>query len=235
MERTPSALRRVVRNTMSLLADYNLPFAIASGLLVLALVLQLIGLGDFDFGGDVDLDLDLDAADFDADAVQVPEAGLGGAILTLLGLGRVPLMIWLVVFLLLFTLIGLSVQAFATELTGAPLYAWLAAIVAGGATLPVTAAVVRPLGRLLPQDETSAVRLGSLVGRRGQVTTGKAARGSPARTKVRDRYGHAHYVMLEPHEDASTIHEGDEVLLVRREGNTFYGVPLAERKLAPMS
>ncbi|MWV28343.1 YqiJ family protein [Aurantiacibacter rhizosphaerae] len=218
---------------MSLLADYNLPFAIAFGLMVLALVLQLIGLGDFDFGGDVDLDVD--APDFDADSVEAPSAGFGGALLSLLGLGRVPLMVWLMVFLLLFTVIGMAIQMFATDLTGSPLYAGLAALFAGAASLPATSVLVRPLGRLLPQDETSAVGLGSLVGRRGTITTGKAARGSPARTKVRDRHGHAHYVMLEPHEDASTIHEGDEVLLVRREGQLFYGMALAERKLAPMS
>lgn len=234
-ERTPSALRREVRVTMSLLADYNLPFAIAFGLMVLALVLQLIGVGDFDFGGDVELEIDLDAADFDADAVEAPSAGLGGALLTLLGLGRVPLMVWLMVFLLLFTVIGMGIQMFAADLTGSPLYPWLAALFSGGASLPATALITRPLGHLLPQDETSAVGLGSLVGRRGTITTGKAERGSPARTKVRDRYGHAHYVMLEPHEDASTIHEGDEVLLVRREGQVFFGMPLAERKLAPMS
>ena len=226
-------MRRVVCVTMSLLAEYNLPFAISFGLMVLALVLQLIGLGDFEFGGDVDLDVD--APDFDADAAEMPDAGIGGALLTLLGLGRVPLMVWLLVFLLLFTVVGMGIQLFAEDLTGSPLYPWLAALFSGGASLPATAVMVRPLGRLLPQDETSAVGLGSLVGRRGTVTTGRAERGSPARTRVRDRYGHAHHVMLEPHEDASVIHEGDEVLLVRREGNVFFGVPLAERKLAPMS
>ena len=41
--------------------------------------------------------------------------------------------------------------------------------------------------------------------------------------------------MVEPHEDATEILEGDQVLLVRREGQTFFAVPLAERKLAPMS
>ena len=222
---------------MSLLADYNLPFAISFGLMALALVLQLIGLGDLDLAGDadIDVDLDVDAPDFDANAVEATSAGFGGALLTLLGLGRVPLMVWLMVFLLLFTMIGLGIQQFATDLTGAPLYAALAALFSGGASLPLTSALVRPLGRLLPQDETSAVGLGSLVGRRGTITTGKAARGSPARTKVRDRFGHAHYVMLEPHEDASIIQQGDEVLLVRREGQVFYGLPLAERKLAPMS
>ena len=40
--------------------------------------------------------------------------------------------------------------------------------------------------------------------------------------------------MVEPHEAGSEIHEGDEVLLVRRENETFYGVPLQERRLAPM-
>ncbi|MFB0611095.1 OB-fold-containig protein [Aurantiacibacter poecillastricola] len=218
---------------MSLLADYNLPFAISFGLMVLALLLQLVGLGDFDFGGDVEFDVD--APDFDAEAAEATSAGFGGALLTLLGLGRVPLMVWLMVFLLLFTVTGMAIQLFATNLAGAPLYPALGALFAGGASLPLTATLVRPLGGLLPQDETSAVGLSSLVGQRGTITTGKAARGSPARTKVRDRYGQAHYVMLEPHEDASTIHEGDEVLLVRREGNTFFGVPLAERKLAPVS
>ena len=66
------------------------------------------------------------------------------------------------------------------------------------------------------------------------MVTGRAAAGYPARAQVHDRYGHPHHVMVEPHEDGSEIHEGDEVLLVRRENETFYGVPLQERKLAPM-
>ncbi len=216
---------------MSLFADYNLPFAIALGVMLLLGLLQVIGLGDFDFGGDIDLDADANAAEIG----DPTSAGLGGALTTLLGLGKVPLFIWLTTFLFLFAMIGMGIQGFAGELTGSPLYSWLAALIAGGASLPVTAAVVRPLGKLMPQDETSAVRLDSLVGKRGTIVTGKAAKGSPARTKVRDRFGHAHYVMVEPHEDASVIPAGDQVLLVRREGQTFFGVPLAERRLAPMN
>ena len=34
--------------------------------------------------------------------------------------------------------------------------------------------------------------LDSLVGRRGQITTGRATKGSAARTKVYDRHGQAH-------------------------------------------
>ncbi|WP_340588043.1 YqiJ family protein [Erythrobacter alti] len=214
---------------MSLFADYNLPFAIALGVMLLLGALQVIGLGDFDFGGDVDFDIDVDA---DAHIADPTSAGLGGALTTLLGLGKVPFFVWLMVFLFLFALIGMSVQDFAGELTGSPLYSWLAALIAGGTSIPVTATLVRPLGRIMPQDETSAVRLDSLVGKRGMVTDGKAKKGSPARTKVRDRFGMAHYVMVEPHEDASVIPAGDQVLLVRREGQTFFGVPLADRKLS---
>lgn len=214
---------------MSLLADYNLPFAVALGVMLLLGLLQVIGLGDFDAAADLDADLNADSSIGDPTS-----AGLGGAITTLLGLGKVPFFVWLMVFLLLFAVIGVSVQAFASDLTGGPLYVWLAALIAGGASIPVTAAAVRPIGRIMPQDETSAVGLDSLLGRRGTITTGRAARGFPARTRVHDRHGQAHYVMVEPHEDASEMLEGDEVLLVRREGQTFFGVPLAERKLAPL-
>ncbi len=218
---------------MSLLAEYNLPFAISFGIMVLLAVMQLIGVGEFDSATDIsgDLGLNLDP-DVDID-VDPTSASIGGAITTLLGLGKVPFLIWLIVFLLLFTVIGMSVQGFADSLTGTPLFPWLAALIAGGATLPVTALLVRPLGAILPQDETSAVSLNSLVGRRAVITTGYSAIDHPARAKVKDRHGQTHYVMVEPHEAGSRMHESDELLLVRREGQTFYGVALSERKLAP--
>lgn len=209
---------------MTLFEPYNTPFALALGLMVLLLVLQLVGAGDFDFDADVDVD---------ADVGDPTSAGIGGALVSLLGLGRVPLFVWLVVYLLAFTTIGMSIQALAADMTGKPLYEWLAAVIAAGASIPVAAMLARPIGTIMPKDETSAVGLDSLVGRRGTVVTGRATKGSPARTKVHDRHGQAHHVMIEPHEDASEMHEGDEVLLVRREGQTFYAVPLAERRLAP--
>ncbi|ANU07687.1 YqiJ family protein [Paraurantiacibacter namhicola] len=208
---------------MSLFADYNLPFAIAFGLMGLLLVLQLVGMGDYDFD-----------ADLDADGVGDPtSAGFGGAILSILGLGKVPLFVWLVVFLLIFAVLGMGIQALAADLTGSALFPWLAALFSAGGAIPATAVVARPIGHLMPKDETSAVGLQSLVGRRGIVTTGTARRGSPARTRVYDRHGQSHHVMMEPHEGTGEVGEGQEVLLVRREGQLFYGQPSAERKLSP--
>jgi hypothetical protein len=209
---------------MSLLADHNLPFAAALVLMVLLAIAQAIGLGDM--FGDADLD-----ADIDGDAVI--HAGPLDALASLFGIGRVPFMVWLALFLFLFSAIGLGIQELADSLTGSALDRWLAAVLAVGGALPVTGALARPLGRLLPHDETTAVTLDTLVGRRATVTDGVARSGSPARARVYDYHGHPHHVMVEPHEASSELHSGDEVLLVRREGNQFYATALAERRLSP--
>lgn len=202
---------------MSLLEAYNLPFVAALIALVFISVAQIVGLGDVFDSADADLDLDIDA-----DA-----AGGGGVVesaFSLLGLGRVPFLIWLMVLLFVFAAIGVSGQQLAIALLGKPLDPLLAGVLAGVGALPVNGALTRPLGRLLPQDETSAVSLDSLVRRDAEIQTGTARRGSPARSKVLDMFGHPHFVMVEPHDPQAAIGEGETVLLVRREGETFFAV-----------
>jgi len=208
---------------MTLLEPHNMPFAAALVIMLILAIVQLIGIADF---GDADFDLD-------ADGDGLPDAGMFDGLLTLLGIGRVPLTIWLALFLFLFAGIGLSVQELATSLTGSPLDSWLAAVIAGVAALPVTGVFARPLGRILPKDHTTAVSTESLIGRRATITDGVARTGSPARARVKDVHGQTHYVMVEPHEASSEIHAGDEALLVRREGGQFFATALAERRLSP--
>lgn len=202
---------------MDLFEPHNLPFAAALGVMLVLALVQMFGLGDFG----------------EADAEPGAEAGTIDGLTTLLGIGRVPFTIWLALFLLLFAGLGLGIQELAESLTGGPLDALLASVFAGGAALPATAVMVRPLAAVLPQDESTAVTLDQLVGRRAHVTDGVARRGSPARARVVDMHGHPHHVMIEPHEADSQIHAGDEALLVRREGETFYATALAERRLSP--
>lgn len=204
---------------MSLLADHNLPFAVALVLMVLLALLQAFGLGHV--FGDHDVDADSDG-------------GLADGLLLFLGIGRVPFMIWLASFLLAFAGLGVGIQALADNLAGEPLDRWLAAVLATGAALPATGVLSRALAFVMPGDETSAVGLDSLVGRRAKILIGRAAAGHPARAQVHDHFGHAHNVMVEPHETGSEMLEGDEVLLVRRENETFYGVALQERRLSPL-
>lgn len=205
---------------MTLLEAYNLPFAAAALLLVFIAIAQVIGMGDMFEGGDVDIDLD---ADFEVADPTAP-SGFMDAILSVFGVGRVPFLIWLSVLLFTFTVIGMVGQQVLVSTLGAPFPAWLAAIAAGAAALPVTGALTRPLARLLPQDETSAVGLDSLVRRDAEIQLGEAKAGSPARSKVIDRHGHPHFVMVEPNDPEATLKQGERVMLVRREGQTFFGV-----------
>ena len=86
----------------------------------------------------------------------------------------------------------------------------------------------RGLARIMPGDETTAVSLDSLVGRRGTITIGTARRGSPAQARVKDIHGQPHYVMVEPYDDAHALVEGDTVRLDRREGNIFIALARAD-------
>jgi hypothetical protein len=215
---------------VTLLEAHNLPFAAALlGMLLLAII-QAVGLGDMLGGADAEIEAGSGIA---PDGDPAVPGGMIDGLFTLLGIGRVPLTIWLALFLLLFAGIGVGVQSLAAALTGAPLDRVLAAALAAIATLPATGTLVRPLGRILPQDETTAVPLDALLGRRATITDGIARSGSPARARARDHHGHPHHVMVEPHETASELYAGDEVLLVRREGESFYATALAERRLSP--
>ncbi|MGB7371665.1 OB-fold-containig protein [Erythrobacter sp.] len=207
---------------MTLLEPYNLPFAIALAALFAIALLQIVGAGDVFDGGDIDIDAD------GADGLE--PGGFFEGVLTLLGIGRVPFLIWLSCLLFMFALVGVVGQALIDNATGAPLSPSLAGLLAAGAALPLNAMIVRPLGTLLPKDETTAVGLESLVRRDARIQTGTARTGSPARAQVKDIHGHPHFVMVEPHDADTELAEGETVLLVRREGELFF----AKRYQSPL-
>lgn len=190
-----------------LIAGDNVPFTASLVLMLLIGAVEAVGLG----AGAVQIDA---AADVEGDA----------DLLGWLGIGTVPLLVVLVVLLALFGVIGIAGQQLAAALLGAPVSAWIAAPAAFVASLPLTGSCARLLARILPQDETTAISLESLVGKRATLVVGTASQGSPARAQVRDAYGQVHYVMVEPIEGGAAIREGETVLLVEREGDTFIGL-----------
>lgn len=196
---------------MNLLAASNLPFVIALAALALIALVQVTGLGDM-LEGDADADGGLELG------------GFGDALTALLGLGRVPLLIWLASLLLVFGSIGLIGQMWIADWLGAPLSAGWAVLAAGVAALPLNALAMRPLAAVMPRDETTAIALDELLRRDAEIQIGTARAGSPARAKVIDRHGQAHNVMVEPHDANTQLNAGDTVLLVRREGETFYAI-----------
>lgn len=209
---------------VTIFEPHNMPFAAALLLMAMLVVIQVIGLADV--LGDHDVGVHADS--------HVPAApdGLLDGLASLIGLGRVPLMVWLALFLGLFAALGVSVQQLADALLGTPLDRWVAAALAVVAALPVTGMVARPLGRILPHDETTAVSIDMLLGRRGVITDGTARAGSPARARVHDLHGQPHHVMVEPHEASDELAAGAEVLLLRREAEIFFVTGLAHRQLS---
>lgn len=198
---------------MSLLEPHNLPFLIAFGALAVIALLQVTGVSEVIEG----------AGEFDAgDGLEM--GGLGEALTTMLGLGRVPVLIWLAALLFTFAVVGVIGQSVLASMLGAPLSAGWAALAAGAAALPLNSMAMRPLAAIMPKDETTAIDLDDLVRRDAEIQIGTARAGSPARAKVIDVHGQAHFVMVEPHDQTLELNAGDTVLLVRREGQTFYGV-----------
>ena len=195
-----------------LLAPENLIFSTALALMVLIGVVEALGFGLSAFDTPGELDLAGDA---------------GSPLLDWLGFGRLPLLIVLVAGLASFGMCGIVIQQAASSWIGQPLSAPLAVVGAALIGLPLTAMLSRGLARILPTDETTAVSLDSLVGRRGHVVLGTATAGSPARARVRDAFGQSHYLLVEPNLPGQHIAEGDEILLVGRDGGHFRAIAIA--------
>lgn len=201
------------------LADDNLAFAGAGFLLLGLMLVQLTGAADM--APDLDADMDGDVSGF----------GMADGLLSFLGLGRLPLMIWLALLLLCFMLLGYGGQQILFGATGALLTGWIAAPLAALAALALTAVLARPLGRIMPRDETTAVSIDSLVGRFAWMESGTARSGSPARAKVKDAHGHPHFVMVEPDNDGQVFTPGEKLLLVRRENDLFKAISQGGQQL----
>ncbi len=196
-------------------ASDSVIFVSALILMLLIGAVQVIGLGS-DFGIDAHVEADVDA-NID--------------LLGWLGIGTLPLMILMVVFLGLFGTIGLIIEQASHDWLGAmtsPLIAGPAALVVA---LPLTGLSARGLARVLPRDFTTAVSLDTLVGETGKIVTGRASAGSPARARVEDAHGQAHFIMVEPNAPDQIFEEGEAILLVRRENDLFRAISRGDHRL----
>ena len=191
------------------LTSAYLPFAISFVVMIGIGLIEAIGLGL----GQLDLDGDVGA---DAQGGVLDWLGLGG---------ELPILIWLTSLLGCFTLTGVAIQQIAASVSGAPLawpFATGGALLAGGL---LNRFAVKRLARNMPGFETTVVSTDDLLRRRGTVLEGVARRGAPARAKVVDRHGQAHFILVEPHDDSGAIASGETVLIVRRDGARFYALP----------
>ena len=155
--------------------------------------------------------------------LDVVDAGIFVRFLSWLYVGRIPVLMLMVVFLAVYGLTGYLFQTAFATVFGSYLNGTLAAVIVWFLSLPLVRLTVGGLYKIMPKDETTAVSQESLIGRIGTVVLGEARAGSAAQVRVKDVYGQRHYVMAEPDSD-EVLKQGDAVLLVSLEGNTFKAI-----------
>lgn len=213
-----------------LLEWWNLVYVLAFFFALLYAVLNAVGLAsggeaDADLADDVGLDLDADAEaevdiehhlpDFhgDAEAAQGEPSVLEEA-LSFFGIGKVPLSVILMTFLITFAVVGWAVNTVLRPVLITPAaffpVSCAAAVVCG---LSGTKLLAASLGRWLKPVESSAVRRSQLVGRIG--TAKLPVNAAFGMALVRDDYGTLHKVTCRVRDGAEPIPRGQTLLLVR--------------------
>lgn len=212
-----------------ILADANLPFAVAIALMLIIGLFEglgtLMGVG---FGNMLDSLI----PDYDVNPeFDVAEAGSNNALSRLLGwlrVGKIPLLMILIALLIAFGCCGLALNLLSASLLGWMLPLWLSVPAALIASLPVTRGVARILEAILPKDESTSVSLESLIGRQAFITLGEASSERSAEARVTDQHGTTHYILLQAEQGHGPFTPGKPLLLVRRSENTFVAIAAAQ-------
>ena len=183
------------------------PFTCCAILLAMLLVVELL----FSFSDGVETMLPTDIPD----------------VLLWLGVGRVPVIFLVVLFLMGFSSIGLSVQLFASGAfsTTSPAFAPLHFVQV--APFSFLGAVLwaqiggKFLARWMPNSESSAIATADFRGRIATIEIGTARADLPARATFVDEYGTRHYVQVIPETDGVSIPAGTSVVLTTSQGHVY--------------
>lgn len=214
-------------------APFTFALGLMLGLLALELLSSLLGLSlqgshpdlapdladlqaSFDLTPHAEIDIPAlvaasTALDHASDTETAPDTGL----LAMIGLGQVPLLIWLAAMLFSFGLGGFFLQTMATSF-GSPLSPWVAVPIALFGALKFARGFATTFARLIPRLETTATTVQFMGGLRGVVTQGTARAGAPAEVRLRDRHGNLHHMRCEPFRARDVIAEGTQVLTLRQ-------------------
>lgn len=143
------------------------------------------------------------------------EANLFNLILDWLYIGRIPLLVWFIVFLTGYGLTGFIVQSIFHQFTQHFINVWIISPTCLVLTMPIVRYNSMIIAKILPQDETTAIYSHELIGRSATIILGKAQINSPAEAKVIDQHSQTHYVLVEPESD-ETFNQGETVLLTEK-------------------
>lgn len=143
------------------------------------------------------------------------EHGFFVQLLDWLYLGRVPVLVWLIIFLTVYALFGFIVQTIFYHFTEHYFSIWVIAPASLFLCMPIVRLCAALISKILPQDETTAIHSDELIGRTAQIVLGEAKQNYPAQAKVIDQFGQTHYILVEPELD-QIFSQGQSVILTQR-------------------
>ena len=228
---------------MELLRWWNLIFLLPGVAALLYLVLLATGsVGDGDAGGDLDHDLDAAVdADLDHDLAHGIEhvVGEGGhaagehqqpggmlQVMSLFGVGRIPLSLLVMSFCFLWALLGwLANQIFGGVLRTPALFIWPSLVVALLGSLFLTRYLAIGLARVMPATESYGVGRRELVGRLADARYAISETAGTA--QLHDQYGTLQEVPVRVRPGEASIPAGSRIILWRYDeaSETFLVLP----------
>jgi len=196
------------------LASENMVFSISLVIMLLIGVVELISAGAAsgvldniipDFDGDIDTEVDIPAL---------------SKLLGWIRPGKVPILIYLIVFLMTFSLAGFIGQSIVKHIITIYLPWFLAVPGACFVAIFISRIVTLIASKVVIKDESSAVPVKNFIGKIATITIGTARVGCPAEARLKDKFGQTHYVQVEP-DDGNEFKQGSDVLLVSKEKGIF--------------
>ena len=151
--------------------------------------------------------------------------GLFVQLLDWLYLGRIPVLVWLIIFLTVYALFGFIVQAIFFNFTQNYFPIWIIAPACLFLCMPIVRICAALITKIIPQDETTAIHSDELIGRTALIILGEAKQHYPAQAKVIDHFGQTHYILVEPELDV-IFQQGQNVILTQRTKLGFQAITI---------
>ncbi|WP_284203672.1 YqiJ family protein [Psychromonas marina] len=159
---------------------------------------------------------DMFSFDIDVDAT-LPSGGLSG-VLGWLYLSRLPVLVWLILFLTSFGIAGLSINFIVI----------LPTLLSFPIALIIAIFSCRILGgkiaTIMPTNESSAISSDSFTGKIATITVGKARKGSAAEAVLHDDFHQKHYLMVEPEVQGQEFMQGTQVILIKKLSRSWLAI-----------
>lgn len=203
------------------LADFNILYSIALCFVIALAFIEGLGL----IIGVSLMEMFGQFSTFDVDAdIDVTSGGLT-SVIGWLCLNRLPLLIWLVILLTSFGSCGIVINYITVSELNFVFPTYVTAIASLIFAIYFTKAFSKPLAKILPKNETSALSNTSFTGLVGKITVGKATINSPAEAVIQDAYKQKHYILVAPEKEDEVFLSGSSVVLLKKSANHWLAAP----------